>query len=185
MICFTDVCLLKSLLLEASGKDIFYVGISIHFFHCVHMKKIFSVSVWTLVCVKYPLHDYVCVCHTTDGRMYSWGDNQHGQLGLGDHEHKTVNTPTEISCLYGLTPYQIAAGGYHSFMLTTSGALFGWGKNRFVSCRKWLNINCMAVLRCYIFSVMVDWFLKFVEVIAEITDSLFLSMLICHIRLSR
>ena len=67
----------------------------------------------------------------TDGKIFSWGDNENGQLGIGNKsEHRA--TPSEVKALSNLPNYMVAAGGAHSFALTVSGTLFAWGKNRFV-----------------------------------------------------
>ena len=63
-----------------------------------------------------------------DGRIFSWGSNQFGQCGIGDRASR-VSTPQQVTSLQGLPVSQIAAGGNHSFILSISGALFGWGKN--------------------------------------------------------
>ncbi len=65
-----------------------------------------------------------------DGRIYSWGDNEYGQLGLGE-KGKYSSTPNEVIALCNLPIYMIAAGGAHCFAMTISGTLFGWGKNRY------------------------------------------------------
>ncbi|KAF7247412.1 putative E3 ubiquitin-protein ligase HERC4 [Varanus komodoensis] len=62
--------------------------------------------------------------------VFSWGQNKHGQLGLG-YEFKKQTSPQQIKSLLGIPFAQIAAGGAHSFALTLSGAVFGWGRNKF------------------------------------------------------
>ena len=74
--------------------------------------------------MKYKLN----ICATLDGKLYAWGMNTHGQLGMGVFSDK-IDVPQRIICLQGLPIRQVAAGGYHSFFLTKSGALFGCGKN--------------------------------------------------------
>ncbi|KAK3573583.1 hypothetical protein QTP86_028178 [Hemibagrus guttatus] len=64
------------------------------------------------------------------GHVYSWGQNRYGQLGLGK-EGPCVLTPQVIQALQGIPFAQISAGGAHSFALTMSGAVFGWGRNKF------------------------------------------------------
>uniref|UniRef100_A0A4W4EVG6 HECT domain-containing protein n=1 Tax=Electrophorus electricus TaxID=8005 RepID=A0A4W4EVG6_ELEEL len=64
------------------------------------------------------------------GQIFSWGQNRYGQLGLGK-EGNGVSTPQVIQSLLGIPFAQIAAGGAHSFGLTLSGAVFGWGRNKF------------------------------------------------------
>uniref|UniRef100_A0A3Q1IKG4 HECT domain-containing protein n=1 Tax=Anabas testudineus TaxID=64144 RepID=A0A3Q1IKG4_ANATE len=62
--------------------------------------------------------------------IYSWGQNRYGQLGLGT-SGQSIATPQIIQSLQGIPFAQISAGGAHSFALTVSGAVFGWGRNKF------------------------------------------------------
>lgn len=62
--------------------------------------------------------------------MFSWGQNQYGQLGLGGNR-QSISTPQIIQSLQGVPFTQLSAGGAHSFALTHSGAVFGWGCNKF------------------------------------------------------
>uniref|UniRef100_A0AAQ5ZXY8 HECT domain-containing protein n=1 Tax=Amphiprion ocellaris TaxID=80972 RepID=A0AAQ5ZXY8_AMPOC len=62
--------------------------------------------------------------------VFSWGQNRYGQLGLGING-QNVSTPQIIQSLQGIPFAQISAGGAHSFALTLSGAVFGWGRNKF------------------------------------------------------
>ncbi|CAB1343389.1 unnamed protein product, partial [Coregonus sp. 'balchen'] len=64
------------------------------------------------------------------GQVYSWGQNRYGQLGLGV-AGQGIATPQVIQSLQGIPFAQISAGGAHSFALTLSGAVFGWGRNKF------------------------------------------------------
>ncbi|KAI4890058.1 hypothetical protein NFI96_017205, partial [Prochilodus magdalenae] len=64
------------------------------------------------------------------GQIFSWGQNKYGQLGLG-LEGPGVSTPQVIQSLLGIPFAQIFAGGAHSFALTLSGTVFGWGRNKF------------------------------------------------------
>ncbi|XP_048052272.1 probable E3 ubiquitin-protein ligase HERC3 isoform X2 [Megalobrama amblycephala] len=63
---------------------------------------------------------------TNDGQLFVWGENSHGQLGLGKGE---PSTPQPLKSLCGIPLAQISAGGDHSFVLSLSGVVFGWGKN--------------------------------------------------------
>uniref|UniRef100_A0A8C8R4S5 HECT and RLD domain containing E3 ubiquitin protein ligase 4 n=1 Tax=Pelusios castaneus TaxID=367368 RepID=A0A8C8R4S5_9SAUR len=73
-------------------------------------------------------------CHSLalskGSEVYSWGQNKYGQLGIG-YEFKKQTSPHLIKSLLGIPFAQIAAGGAHSFALTLSGAIFGWGRNKF------------------------------------------------------
>lgn len=64
------------------------------------------------------------------GQVFSWGHNRYGQLGLGING-QSISTPQIIQSLQGVPFTQISAGGAHSFALTLSGAVFGWGRNKF------------------------------------------------------
>ncbi|CAH1793710.1 unnamed protein product, partial [Owenia fusiformis] len=72
-----------------------------------------------------------CLALTKDGRVFTWGSNSHGQLGLGGSSSANQTSPCELVSLKGLPVAQIAASGYHSMILSRSGALFGFGKNSF------------------------------------------------------
>jgi len=67
--------------------------------------------------------------------VYCWGENVHGQLGLGEIEDEKGNTfrasPIGITLGEGVTARAIAASGYHTCVLATGGAepLVCWGKN--------------------------------------------------------
>ncbi|XP_063493239.1 probable E3 ubiquitin-protein ligase HERC4 isoform X12 [Symphalangus syndactylus] len=62
--------------------------------------------------------------------VFCWGQNKYGQLGLGT-DCKKQTSPQLLKSLVGIPFMQVAAGGAHSFVLTLSGAIFGWGRNKF------------------------------------------------------
>ncbi|XP_050536005.1 probable E3 ubiquitin-protein ligase HERC4 isoform X1 [Daktulosphaira vitifoliae] len=73
-----------------------------------------------------------CLALTNHGELYSWGSNEFGQLGLGSNITSiNVSKPTLIKSLIGLPISFITCGGYHSFVISKSGAVYGWGKNTF------------------------------------------------------
>jgi alpha-tubulin suppressor-like RCC1 family protein len=69
--------------------------------------------------------DFHSLALDTKGKLYAWGYNQYGQLGLGDEEER--NIPTLIKS--ELTFRTIAAGAYHSLSLDKNGKLYAWGRN--------------------------------------------------------
>lgn len=73
---------------------------------------------------------YHSLALTNSGDLYAWGSNSYGQLGLGTTTEK-VSKPTLVKTLQGVPIAFIMCGGSHSFAVTKSGAVFGWGKNTF------------------------------------------------------
>lgn len=67
---------------------------------------------------------------TNNGELYAWGSNSEGQLGLGPNIMKALK-PQLVSSLAAVPIAFIACGGYHSMVVSKSGAVFGWGKNMF------------------------------------------------------
>lgn len=61
----------------------------------------------------------------TSGKLWTWGYNNYGQLGVGDLIDR--DTPTAVKPDYSFIA--IAAGSYHSLALDTNGHLWGWGHN--------------------------------------------------------
>ncbi|XP_022087391.1 probable E3 ubiquitin-protein ligase HERC4 [Acanthaster planci] len=66
---------------------------------------------------------------TRGGKLFVWGDNTYGQLGLGHILQKCLERPNEITSLHGLPVMRVACGGAHSFVVSVSGTIFGWGRN--------------------------------------------------------
>lgn len=71
---------------------------------------------------------FPAVLLVSDGQLFVWGENSSGQLGLGKGEPSTLS-PQPLKSLCGIPLAQISTGGDHSFALSLSGAVFGWGKN--------------------------------------------------------
>ena len=68
----------------------------------------------------------------TDGKVYTWGYNFYGQLGLGTSgDDADEDSPTLITALSNITVSSIAAGIYHSLALTTDGEVYAWGGNEY------------------------------------------------------
>lgn len=61
-----------------------------------------------------------------EGEIYAWGSNVHGQLGIGKTTQREIN-PVLIESLTGIPIALIACGGNHSFAVSKSGAVYGWG----------------------------------------------------------
>lgn len=66
---------------------------------------------------------------TGAGEIYTCGSNSHGQLGLGYANGPNQTKFCLVELLVGLPTVLVTAGGFHSFALSVSGSVFGWGKN--------------------------------------------------------
>ncbi|XP_043099178.1 probable E3 ubiquitin-protein ligase HERC4 isoform X2 [Puntigrus tetrazona] len=72
--------------------------------------------------------DHHSLALTKEGQVFVWGKNSHGQLGLRE-DHPDSSSAEHVQSLSGIPLAQISAGGDHSFVLSLSGVVFGWGKN--------------------------------------------------------
>lgn len=61
---------------------------------------------------------------TNSGDLYSFGANMYGQLGLG-YESEKVTKPTLVKSLQGIPIAHISCGANHSFIISTSGSIYG------------------------------------------------------------
>jgi len=62
---------------------------------------------------------------TEDGKMYTFGGGEHGQLGHGDKVNKVK--PTLVQALDDIFLQQITCGWSHSVALTSEGEVYTWG----------------------------------------------------------
>ena len=69
------------------------------------------------------------LCTPADGSLFAWGDNQTGQLGVGDTEERDV--PTLITGLQGKQVVHVAAGSCHTICTTADGSVLTWGGGEF------------------------------------------------------
>jgi RHS repeat-associated protein len=68
---------------------------------------------------------YHSLALTRDGRVWAWGSNTLGQLGLG-HKNDAAS-PVLVSGLSNIIA--IAGGSYHSLALAANGTVYAWGFN--------------------------------------------------------
>jgi len=75
---------------------------------------------------------------TDSGKVYSWGSNDYGQLGISDMTAEMLKTPSGL--YYRSVPYfisslqrafivAITAGAYHVAVLSDTGQVYLWGSN--------------------------------------------------------
>jgi alpha-tubulin suppressor-like RCC1 family protein len=62
------------------------------------------------------------------GALYSWGLNNHGQLGLG-HKENTSQPSLVLPPLQGQEVVMLAGGEHHSIAVTAEGKVFCFGRN--------------------------------------------------------
>jgi alpha-tubulin suppressor-like RCC1 family protein len=66
---------------------------------------------------------------SNDGNVWSWGNNRHGQLGIGNFEIIQKDTPQNVLLLTDIMT--IDAGAAHSLALQSNGYVWSWGKNSY------------------------------------------------------
>ncbi|XP_027562395.1 probable E3 ubiquitin-protein ligase HERC4 [Neopelma chrysocephalum] len=89
------------------------------------VKELGSLNIVQIAC-----GDQHAMALSRGGELFTWGQNTHGQLGLGS---QTAFIPQAqlVERLKGIPLAQIAAGGAHSTTVSLSGAVYSWGKNDF------------------------------------------------------
>ena len=77
-----------------------------------------------------PIQSISCGYHhtivsTEEGKVYSWGRNYSGELGLGDRNNR--NTPHEVKIPNHSLIAFVKAGYFHSIAVSKKGEIFVWG----------------------------------------------------------
>jgi alpha-tubulin suppressor-like RCC1 family protein len=67
---------------------------------------------------------------TESGRVFSWGNNSNGQLGLNNTEN-IVNKPSIVLLSNEISIQKISCGQYHSLLLSRDGHIYWFGWNGF------------------------------------------------------
>uniref|UniRef100_A0A7S4PM21 SAM domain-containing protein n=1 Tax=Guillardia theta TaxID=55529 RepID=A0A7S4PM21_GUITH len=97
-----------------------------------------------------PLHNYSITvvacgqdhsgCITDDGKIFTWGSNKEGQLGLNDYKPRPQPTPIE-TCIDPDVPrlktaknkifVNLIMGDWHCIAITNKKKVYSWGKNKY------------------------------------------------------
>nr|XP_015106001.1 E3 ISG15--protein ligase HERC5 isoform X1 [Vicugna pacos] len=110
------------LILSSDGKPFEYNYSMEHArFQCILQEK----SIIQITC-----GDYHSLALAKGGELFAWGQNLHGQLGVGS-ECPSTPTPQIVEHLSGVPLVQISAGEAHSLALSMSGNVYSWGRNDF------------------------------------------------------
>jgi alpha-tubulin suppressor-like RCC1 family protein len=72
---------------------------------------------------------YHSMAITMMGDLFVWGCNNYSQLGTGNVA--PLRLPTQLQFENNARFVQVAAGGFHSFVLTDQGEVYGWGNNQY------------------------------------------------------
>ncbi|KOC62519.1 RCC1 and BTB domain-containing protein 1 [Habropoda laboriosa] len=64
-----------------------------------------------------------------NGKIYGWGCNTGGQLGIGNTHDQTY--PCQIEALVGIMIEKVVCGYAHTLALSKEGVLYVWGENNF------------------------------------------------------
>lgn len=90
------------------------------------LAKLCGVKVRTVASQSGACHSIVI---STDGRVWTWGRNEGGQLGHGHTDR--VDVPTVVSALEGLNIVTAACGKQHSLFVTERGVVYSCGENKY------------------------------------------------------
>ena len=71
-------------------------------------------------------YDFTCAL-TVSGGVRCWGSNAYGQLGIGSSSITMLSTPPSADAITGVKA--VAAGDWHTCVLTTAGGVRCWGQN--------------------------------------------------------
>eukprot|EP01133_Synstelium_polycarpum_P010231 gene10231-11922_t len=67
---------------------------------------------------------------TSDGELFTWGNNAHGQLGHGLAVGKCQTTPRRVDSFKSTAITMVAAGGDHTIAVDSTHFVYSWGAGR-------------------------------------------------------
>ncbi len=71
---------------------------------------------------------YHCIARNRSGKVYCWGWNKWGQLGIGSEDYR-YHKPKLNQYLNNEFVIDISCGAGHSLVLTNCGEVYAWGRN--------------------------------------------------------
>lgn len=74
---------------------------------------------------------YHSMALTSQGRLYAWGENAYGELGIGNRIARTRPVLVQMGPLAGKSIVELHAGVWTSWVLTSDGKVFGWGDSTY------------------------------------------------------
>mmetsp|Transcript_21546 Transcript_21546/g.64727 ORF Transcript_21546/g.64727 Transcript_21546/m.64727 type:complete len:579 (+) Transcript_21546:113-1849(+) len=104
------------------------LGLGTDYTHCPDPRKIPFPSDFSgkVVDIQYGKHHILAL--TNLGKVYAWGENPDGQLGLNDTQTRYEPNLVEELSRYPVT--QILAVDNMSYALTKGGIVYAWGENK-------------------------------------------------------
>eukprot|EP00448_Togula_jolla_P013589 CAMPEP_0170587020 /NCGR_PEP_ID=MMETSP0224-20130122/10057_1 /TAXON_ID=285029 /ORGANISM="Togula jolla, Strain CCCM 725" /LENGTH=579 /DNA_ID=CAMNT_0010910609 /DNA_START=8 /DNA_END=1747 /DNA_ORIENTATION=+ len=104
------------------------LGLGTDYTNCPEPRKIPFPTDFTgkVIDIQYGKHHVLAL--TNFGKVYAWGDNANGQLGVNDVQ--TRYEPVFVEELRPYTVTQILAVDSMSYALTNHGAVYAWGENK-------------------------------------------------------
>ena len=118
-----------------STKPSSFDGVEENFILGFHRIKLLADVKVTRLITGPIAHHFIAV--TASGGAFTWGRNEHGQLGLGDLQNRYEPAPLDLGG--GEAVRGGAMSATHTLVYTTSGACFGWGSN--ASCELGLGLK--------------------------------------------
>lgn len=120
---YHTVILIKNKIYICGGNNYGQLGlgdsVDKHLLQELNLPDVISVG-----CGTY--HTVALVKSTNLNKLYVWGGNKQGQLGLGDHTNRS--TPQEVVLSESIL--SVSCGGSHTIALTQDGLIYVWGINK-------------------------------------------------------
>jgi alpha-tubulin suppressor-like RCC1 family protein len=87
-----------------------------------------------------------CIARNSSGKVYSWGYNNWGLLGIGSEDFR-YHKPILNQYLNNEFVVDISCGAYHSLVLTNCGQVYAWGVNDYGQIGNGCNRNQLIPIK--------------------------------------